>query len=67
MKTNHRRSKAKKGGFDYAHNMFVKRLRLGLGAAHDGGRRGSAKDIKALKTSMRRSARREFNKATQEE
>lgn len=62
MKTNHRRIN-KSNGFDYAHMNFVKRFKVGLGADHDGGHRGSAKDIKEVKTQNRRQARRKANNA----
>jgi hypothetical protein len=60
MKTNHRR-KNPTNGFDYSALNMCARFRVGLGSSHDGGHRGSAKDIKEVKTLDRRQTRRRLN------
>lgn len=59
MKTNHRR-KNPNNGFDYSAQNMRARFRVGLSSAHDGGHRGSAKDIKEVKTIGRRKTRRKM-------
>lgn len=66
MKTNHRRTN-KSNGYDYSYLNFMKRWHVGLGMDHDGGHRGSAKDIKEVKTHDRRKKRRAANIATRNE
>ncbi len=58
MKTNHHRKNKSKGGHDYSSLNFMKRLKVGLGMDHDGGHRGSARDIREAKTHDRRKRRR---------
>ena len=65
MKTNHRRTN-KSNGYDYGYLEFCKRFKIGLGADHDNGRRGSAREIKQHKTLERRKKRRELNNLNKE-
>jgi hypothetical protein len=67
MKTNHRRVNKAKGGFDYSTLNFMRRWRAGLGFSdHDGGHRGSARDIREIKDIRRRQERRKLNKIVME-
>lgn len=61
-KKNPRRSGQRKAG-GYAHRMFAARFAVGLGADHDGGRRGSARDVREQKTQDRRKRRRAEDEA----
>lgn len=63
MKVNHRRKNPPRS-FAYAYLMYRKRVKVGLGAAHDGGRRGAAKDVRELKEHERRAERHAANLAT---
>jgi hypothetical protein len=68
VKTNHRRGGAvDEDGYDYARNMFRARIRVGLGAAVDGGRWGSAKDIAEQKRHDRVKSRREAERKLKRE
>jgi hypothetical protein len=57
MKTNYRRKNPDTGGFDYSHLNYCARRRAGLSMDHDGGHKGSARDIKEAKTHYRRQRR----------
>jgi hypothetical protein len=58
MKTNQRRNTPKNQSFDYGYAMFQSRNNHGLGFSdHDGGRRGSAKDVKEQKKIQSRKRR----------
>lgn len=61
MKANTHRPKHTNDSKDHRHAMFVARFKYGLSADHNGGRRGSAKDLKETKTQMRRQRRRKEN------
>lgn len=67
MKTNHRRKNPPNSGFNYSVLVYRARTRVGLGADHDGGHRGSAKDVKEVKTTFRRIRRRVENRQVQKE
>lgn len=57
-KKNPRRKGQKKAG-DHARRMWQAQVKAGLGYSdHDGGRRGSAKDVREAKTIRRRQRRR---------
>ncbi len=61
-KKNHRRAGQKKPG-EYNHIMMQTRLNAGLGySGHSGGRRGAARDVRAMKVAARRQERRQLNK-----
>lgn len=62
MKVNHRRKNPPDNGHDYAYLVYRARFKVGLGADHDGGHRGSAKDVKEAKTHYRRTRRRQENR-----
>lgn len=65
MKTNHRRKNPPNSGFDYSSLVHRARWRVGLGMDHSGGHRGSAKDVKDVKTQDRRKRRRAADRETQ--
>lgn len=68
MKTNHRRKKPKGESFDYRYKMFCSRMKQGVqGMDHDGGRRGSAKDVREQKTIEVRKARRKHERNLRKE
>lgn len=68
MKTNHRRSqKCDTGGFNYSFMNFVRRFKRGLGADHDGGHRGSARDIREAKRQVTREERRKLDRQLSKE
>lgn len=68
MKTNHRRKSPEGESFDYRWAMFHSRNAHGLGFSdHDGGRRGSAKDVREQKTHEVRQRRRKEGRATRKE
>lgn len=52
---------------DYSTLNFWRRFRVGLGADHDDGHRGSAEDIREVKTLDRRQKRRRANDAVRQE
>ena len=65
-KKNPRRKGQKKAG-DHSAKMMQARWKAGIGYSHDGGRRGSAKDVREAKTIRRRQRRRKENlQATQQ-
>ena len=61
MKTNHRRKNPNKSGHDYSYLNFMRRWRNGLSFDHDGGHKGSARDIREIKAIRHRQERRKLN------
>ncbi len=57
MKTNYRRKNPTTSGFDYAYLNYCARRRAGLSWDHDGGHKGSARDIREIKAIKRRQRR----------
>lgn len=69
MKINHRRKNKGKylQGHDYSFLTYRARSRAGVqGMDHDGGHKGSAKDIREEKTLRRRQERRQLNRIDHE-
>lgn len=62
MKTNHRRKSPAGSGHNYSYLNYVARMRAGVEMEHDGGHKGSAKDIREIKAIRRRPERRRLNK-----
>lgn len=68
MKTNHRRKKPVGESFDYRNKMYQTQVAHGLGYSdHDGGRRGSAKDVREAKTHEVRKTRRKHDRDLKKE
>lgn len=65
MKTNHRRKNPPNSGFDYSHLNYCARRNAGLSFDHDGGHKGSARDIREIKATRRRQERRRLNELTE--
>jgi len=62
MKTNHRRNNPSKSGHNYSYLNYMRRQKYGLGYDHDGGHKGSARDIREIKAIQHRQERRKLNK-----